>query len=59
MWVSLPSDKLYDLQHLVHSLVLKHSVEICQVMFILARPVFVPVATPNFDDGIMLIKVTC
>ena len=59
MLVSLPPDKLADIQQLALSLWQTHPITDCKVMSFLGKANFVPMATPNYRDCVISLRVTC
>ena len=60
MSVSLPSDKLHDIQQLAEALLQRQPTMVWQVMsFFLARLPFVPLAMENFTNCTVMLRVTC
>ena len=60
MSVSLPSDKVADIQQLVLSLLQNQPVTVHWVMSFLGKATFfVPVDTPNCKDCVISFRVTC
>ena len=59
MSVSLPPDKLADIQQLALSLLQTTHVTVHKVMSFLGRPIFVPMAIPNCIAYGMSFRVTC
>ena len=59
MSVSLPPDKLGDIQQLALSLLRNQYVTVCRAMSFLGKANFVPMATPNCGTFVMSFKVTC
>ena len=59
MSVSLPPDKLADIQQLALSLLQSQHVTVCRVMSFLGKANFVPMATPNCGTCVISFRVTC
>ena len=59
MSVSLPPDKLADIQQLAFSLLWTTHVTVHRVMFFWVRPIFVPMAIPNCITYAVSFSVTC
>ena len=58
MLVSLPPDKLADIQQLALSLLQTAHVTVCKVMSFLGKANFVPMAIPNCGIYAMSFRVT-
>ena len=59
MSVSLPPDKLADIQQLALSLLKTPHITVCRVMSFLGNANFVPMAIPNCDAYAVSFRVTC
>ena len=59
MSVSLPPDKLADIQQLALSLLLTPHITVCKVMSFLGKAFFVPMAIPNCITYVVSFRVTC
>ena len=59
MLVSLPPDKLADIQQLALYLLQTQCFTVLRVMSFLGKAIFLPMAAPNCGDCVMLFKVTC
>ena len=59
MSLSLPPDKLADIQQLALSLLQNQHVTVHRVMSFWVRPIFVPMTTPNCSTCVMSFRVTC
>ena len=59
MSVSLPPDKLADIQQLALSLLWTPHITVHNVMSFLGRPIFLPMAIPNCIAYAMSFRVTC
>ena len=58
-WLSLPSDKLIEIQQLAYVLLQRQPITINQVMAFWARPPFVPMDVHNFTNCTVSFIVTC